>query len=87
MIIPYDENAIELIEKMRYVDNYKGLLRSIQGYVVNIYEHEFQKLYGAGKLEVIKDDIFILRESNMEECYSDKTGLTINLESGIGLYY
>lgn len=83
IIVGIDKDAQELINKLRYVDEYKSVLRAIQPYVVNIYENEFKKMNGAGKLEIINEDVYVLRDMNM---YNEKTGLEFTVETGIGIF-
>ncbi|MDF2672536.1 MAG: metal dependent phosphohydrolase [Clostridiales bacterium] len=83
IIIGIDKNAEDLINKLRFVDEYKGILRAIQPYTVNVYENEFNKMYGAGKIEVINDGIYVLRDISM---YKKETGLEFTIETGIGIF-
>lgn len=83
VIVPYDKNACDLIEQLVYVEYYRKIIRSLQGYTVNIYEYEYAALLGVGKLRLIKDEIMVLRSIGD---YDDNTGLKINEESGIGIY-
>lgn len=84
IIIPYDEIATKLIGKMEYVDELKGVLRSLQPYTVNIFKNEFESLNGAGKLKVVANDMAVLRS---REDYSELTGINIEIKSGIGVFY
>jgi len=83
IIIGLDEKAEELIHKLRYVSEYRGILRAIQPYSVNIYENEFRAMNGAGLIEIIDDGIYILRDINK---YNEKTGLEFNIESGVAIF-
>ena len=83
IVIPFNDYAEILIEKLRHADLYKGIIRSLQGYTVNVYDQEFNALLGAGKLAVIRDNIFAL--SSMSD-YDNKTGLKIEERLGIGIY-
>lgn len=83
IIIGMDKDAQELINKFRYLDEYKSVLRAIQPYVVNVYENEFNKMNGAGMIEVINKGLYVLRDMNM---YNKKTGLEFTVETGIGIF-
>lgn len=83
IIIGWDEKAEELIHKLRYVSEYKGILRAIQPYSVNIYENEFNAMNGAGLIEIVDDGIYILRDIKK---YNEKTGLEFNIESGVAIF-
>lgn len=83
IIIGLDETAEDLINKLRFSDVYKSILRSIQSYTVNVYENEFNKMYGANMIEVINDGIYVLRDINM---YKKDIGLKYTTETGIGIF-
>jgi len=83
IIIGFDEKAEELIHKLRYVNEYRGILRAIQPYSVNIYENEFKAMNGAGLIEIVDDGIYILRDMNK---YNEKKGLEFITESGVAIF-
>lgn len=83
VIIPYDDKAKELIQSLKYCEFFGEILRALQGYSVNIYESEYNKLFAAGKLEFYKQDIAVLR--SMDD-YNEATGINIDIESGIGIF-
>ncbi len=92
VIIPYDENACELIEMLRYSDYKSGILRSLQPYTVSIYEKEFKSLFGMGAFEFISSgeitskDSAILKKDLFKDLYDKNTGLKVTEETGIGIY-
>lgn len=92
VIIPYDENACELIEKLRYSDYKSGILRSLQPYTVSIYEKEFKSLFSMGVFEFIfsgeitSKDSAILKKDLFKDLYDKNTGLKVTEETGIGIY-
>lgn len=83
IIVEFDSNAKELINKLRFTDEYKTILRAIQPYTVNVYENEFKKMLGTNMIEVINDGIYVLRNINM---YKEKTGLEFTVETGVGIF-
>ncbi len=83
VIIEIDDTAKDLTNKLRFSDGYKSILRSIQSYTVNVYENEFNKMFGANMIEVINDGIYVLRDINM---YKKDTGLKYTTETGIGIF-
>jgi len=92
VIIPYDEIACNLIEKLRYSEFKSGILRSLQPYTVNIYENEFNGLLGMGAFEFISSGNItnkegaILKKDLFKEFYDKNTGLKVKEETGIGIY-
>ena len=83
IIIPLNEKVETDIEYLRYADYVGKTLRSLQGFTVNIYEYEYRKLLGAGRLRQIRDGIVQL--VSMED-YDKSTGLRIEYEGGEGIY-
>lgn len=83
IIIPFDDTAKSKIDELVYAQYPKKLLRSLQPYTVNVYEHEYKSLLSAGQLYFPKGDIAVLIDMSN---YSDGTGLMINKEHGIAIY-
>ncbi len=83
IVIPREEEAEELLEKLRLKGFTKEGLRKIGRYCVNVYENEFRKMFAAGMLgkisEDLKDDYFVLKDL---EKYSDEMGLDLNIGYG-----
>ncbi len=92
IIIPYDDKACTLIECLKYSEHISGFLRSLQGYTVNVYENEYENLFGMGALDFISNDnsfnrdIVILKEERFNSLYDKRTGLNVVEETGIGIY-
>ena len=88
ILIAKEERAKEIAEELRLKGATKALIREAGQYCVNIYENTFQKIYGAGMLleisEDLKEDFFALR---MNDDYSEETGLRIDVELGSGIWY
>lgn len=83
IIIEIDDKSKDLINKLRYTNEYKSILRAIQPYTVNVYQNEFDKMNGAGLIEVVNDGIYVLRDINM---YNNMMGLKFSTETGIGIF-
>lgn len=88
ILVPSEERAKEIENRLRYQGATKSLLREAGQYSVNVYENLFQRLYGAGRLMEIsegqKDGIFVLR--NPEQSYSEEKGLLIDASIGEGIF-
>ncbi|MFA5658837.1 MAG: CRISPR-associated helicase Cas3', partial [Oscillospiraceae bacterium] len=80
IIVPFEAEAVKLIEKLDFADSIRGVMRSLQQYTVNIYKSEFEKLNSAGKLRVISEDTAVL---NSRDDYDNYKG--INIDIGMGL--
>ena len=58
LIIPFDADAENLINSLRYADHIGGLLRKLQPYTVQIPEKALAALYKAGRIELINEKNF-----------------------------
>lgn len=83
IIIPFDDKAKHLIEKLKYADQYGGILRSLQSYSVNVYETSLKNLLANGTIRRERDEIYIL---NDEKQYDEMTGLNLTCETGNGIF-
>ncbi|MCD6121143.1 MAG: CRISPR-associated helicase Cas3' [Spirochaetales bacterium] len=72
IIIPYNDNAREIIEKLRYSNNTRGLVRKAQQYIVQVPEFQLGKMEAAGAVERINGLYPVLIN---ESLYNKKTGL------------
>lgn len=80
--IPWEAGA-ELIERLRSGERSKKLFRKLDLYAVNVYPNHFKLLHEAGELQVLDDNIAILIDENL---YSEKTGLSLEADSGKALF-
>lgn len=83
VLIPYDEEAEAIVQELRNGIRTRALLRKAGQFVVNVYEQQYEKLFGQGAIEKIDDNISLLTDVKL---YNDKTGLNVNIESGIGIF-
>lgn len=83
ILIPKEEEAREILEQLKLKGITKEGIRKIGQYCVNVYENDFCKMFAAGMLreisEDLKSDCFVLR--NLEK-YTDEMGLELNLAYG-----
>lgn len=88
IFIAREERAREIVEEIRYKGAQKVLMREVGQYCVNVYDNIFQKIYAAGMLtevsEELKGEFFLLRNT---EDYSEETGLKIDVELGSGIWF
>ncbi len=80
IIIPKDQIAKGLVERLNWVENPGPTMRKLQRYAVNIYPNEFKTLLDAGRILMVKERIPILLDT--ENTYSEDLGLSIPLSSG-----
>lgn len=79
ILIDRDPEAKILVERLRRGECSRQLIRDIGQYCVNVYEEDFEKLNGAGRLEALELGFFILRN---KEQYTEEMGLQIEVERG-----
>lgn len=80
--IPLEEGA-ELVEQLRSGQGGRTLFRKLGQYGVSIYEKHFAALNQAGDLEILENGAAILCSTAL---YSEKTGLSLEADSGKGLF-
>ena len=84
IFIAKEDEAKELLKKMRYQGGTKETLRLAQQYCVSIYEEEFEKMRAAGILgDPIADGISDFYELLKPEMYTAENGLRLDVELGI----
>lgn len=83
IFINKEEASNEILTQLRYEGFTKRLMRQAGQYCINVYENEFQKLYAAGMLQEIsedmKEDFFLLRTDGQ---YTEEMGLGMDVEYG-----
>jgi len=88
VIIPFNDEAKMLIEKLKYVEFPAKTVRALQPYTVNIYEGEFMNIQGKGVIHTIGERYHVLDAGRMAEFYDPKTGLTLpERGSGEAIFY
>lgn len=83
VFIPFDDKAEAQLQRLKGGERSMKLLRSIQTYTVNIYQRDYDALYGIGLIEPLDTEIAVLKDIGR---YNDKTGLNIVVESGSGIF-
>lgn len=81
--LPVGEGA-KLCEVLRHGIPSRTLLRKLGRYSVECYPDHFNKLDDAGALELLENGSAILTDLNL---YSHTTGLSMDIETGIGLFF
>jgi CRISPR-associated endonuclease/helicase Cas3 len=79
VVIPYNEEAKKLLEKMRGHPFPYTFARQLQMYTVNIYENEFKKLQSKGVIESCNETYEVLNDLNY---YDRQTGLILPADVG-----
>ena len=80
--IPWD-NGAELVKRLRAGEGGRTLFRQLGQYGVSVYEKHFAALEAAGDLEVLENGAAILCNPAL---YAEETGLSLEADSGKGLF-
>lgn len=84
ILIDIESKAKEIVERIRRNEHSRQLMRDAGQYCVNIYDTDFQKLNGAGRLESIGMELYLLRN---REQYTEEMGLEIQVERGEAVFF
>lgn len=88
VIIPFNEEAKNLIEELKYTQYPSSTLRKLQPYTVSIFEGEFDKLSSKGVILTIAEKYAVLNPENFIEYYSLDRGILVPESSGgDGLFF
>ena len=82
VVIPYNEEAKQILGKVRGNPFPFKFARQLQMYTVNIYEKEFEKIQSKGVIETYNETYEVLTESNMKQFYDENTGLVLPADAG-----
>jgi CRISPR-associated endonuclease/helicase Cas3 len=83
VIIPFNEEAKNLIEELKHTPYPSSTLRKLQPYTVSIYQGEFEALSSKGVILTIAEEYAVLNPEHFNEFYSPDRGLLVP-ESGGG---
>lgn len=81
-----EEEAKKLIEKLRQEGFTKNGMRKAGQYCINVYGQDFDKLYGAGMVREVSENLQDFYELVNENQYTEELGLKLDLEYGIGCF-
>ncbi|MBT8508780.1 CRISPR-associated helicase Cas3 [Methanomicrobiaceae archaeon CYW5] len=73
VVILYDAQARDIIERVRREGFPGRFARRLQGYSVNVYPNEFREMEREGAVELIAEKYYVLK--NCMESYSESVGL------------
>lgn len=88
VIIPYNEQATELIAQLEFTEYSRSVYRSLQPYTVSVYQPEYEALLDAGQIRIVSDNIAVLNLLRFDGTsnYSEQTGLEVQTGTGYGFY-
>jgi CRISPR-associated endonuclease/helicase Cas3 len=79
VVIPYDQAAQDLLEKVRVSPFPARFVRQLQMYTVNLYQKEYESLQAKGAIEVYQDLFSVLTRM---EFYNPYTGIVLPADHG-----
>ena len=84
ILIDTEPEAAQIAMQIRQGGHSRELIRQAGQYCVNVYEHDFEALSGAGRLEQIDREFYVLRN---KEQYTRERGLVIDVSRGDALMF
>ena len=79
ILIDIEPEAVQIAMQIRRGEHSRQLIRQAGQYCVNVYENDFEALNGAGRLEQIDQEFYVLRN---KEQYTAEKGLVIDVSRG-----
>jgi CRISPR-associated endonuclease/helicase Cas3 len=88
VIIPYNQEAQDLIEELKFTLYPSSTLRKLQPYTVSIYQGEFEKLSAKGVILTIAETYAVLNPDYFNDWYDPDRGLLVPASGGgDGLFF
>ena len=82
VIIPFNEEARDLIKELKYTLYPSSTLRKLQPYTVSIYAGEFEAISSKGVILTIAEHYYALNPDKFKDYYSLDRGLLVPASSG-----
>lgn len=79
ILIDKEPEAEQIAARIRRGEHSRQLIRDGGQYCVNVYDNDFEALNGAGRLEQIDQEFYVLRS---KEQYTEERGLVIDVSRG-----
>ena len=84
VFIPYDETANQIESRLLSGEYSRNLLRKANKYIVNVYYDTFRKMLSTQKIKLIDECLAVLTDLNL---YDENTGLNLEIEDGVGIFF
>ena len=85
ILVKREEGAEELLAQIRQQGYSKSVMRRAQQYCIQVYDRDFEKLYGAGMVREVSADIEDFFELVKESQYTEDMGLDLGVELGLAV--
>lgn len=83
LFINNTEESNNILECLQCGIRSRTLLRQAGKFIVPIYENQLRKLLDLGKIEAVDQELYLLIDDTV---YSDKTGLKLEVDDGVGVF-
>ncbi len=87
IFIGKEQEAEELLEEIKIKGISKERMRKAGQYCIQVYDNFFEKLYGAGMVQPVTEDMQDFFELVFPEQYSESCGIDFSIDDGIALYW
>lgn len=87
IFINREERANEILRRLKERGFTRSDMRKASQYCVAIYDQEFNKMYGMGILQGIAEDIEDFYELTDSSKYTNETGLELEIDDGVALFF
>ena len=84
VLIDKEKEAKEIVQHLRWGEYTRDLMRRAGQYCINIYQNDFENLNGAGLLEALDTNYYLLRNA---DDYTEECGLKIKAGRGDAVMY
>lgn len=87
IFIGKEQEAEKLLEEIKIKGISKERMRKAGQYCIQVYDNFFEKLYGAGMVRAVTEDMQDFFELVFPEQYSESCGIDFSIDDGIALYW
>ncbi len=84
VLIPWDDKAKECIQRLRYGERTRDLMRLAGRYSVNLFSSAYQNMLESGIIEPLDAEISVLADMHQ---YSEETGLSLDINLGDAFFF
>lgn len=81
-----EESANEILQMLKERGFTRSGMRKAGQYCIDVYDQEFDKLYGMGMIQPVSEDIEDFYELTDRSKYTEKIGLELEFDDGVALF-
>lgn len=87
IFINNEEDADEILRELKEKGFTRSGMRKANQYCITIYDQTFDKMYGAGMLKPIAENMEDFYELTDESRYTEEMGLELEIDNGVALFF